>query len=110
MDLLAHNTPQSHPRISKEERDYILMAINPDTDPSQKQLLGSQREDKREVPWKSILTSFPVWVILTVEFCNQGSFFTLVFYLPTYLNNIHHFSIKSNGKNRKRSLILSLSD
>ncbi|GAV06537.1 hypothetical protein RvY_16506 [Ramazzottius varieornatus] len=95
--LLAHNTPQSHPRISKEERDYILTAINPDNDPSRKQLLGSQADKNREVPWKSILTSFPVWVILTVEFCNQGSFFTLIFYLPTYLNNIHHFSIKSNG-------------
>jgi MFS transporter, ACS family, solute carrier family 17 (sodium-dependent inorganic phosphate cotransporter), member 5 len=52
------DSPQSHPRISQEERMYIEKSLrNHDNE------LDSVQSNN-PVPWKSIATSIPVWALL----------------------------------------------
>nr|XP_053635789.1 sialin-like [Cherax quadricarinatus] len=83
--LLVFNHPQLHPRISEEEREYILYYC------------GKKREKALPLPWKAVFTSLPVWAIIVVHFGNNWGFYTLLTELPTYLDKIQHFNLKSNG-------------
>ncbi|XP_055339515.1 sialin-like [Paramacrobiotus metropolitanus] len=83
--LYASSTPESHPRISEEELDYILTAI------------GSQRGVSPPVPWKAILRSVPVWTVCVGAFGHNWGFYTLLTNIPSYLSKVLHFSIQNNG-------------
>lgn len=83
---LAYETPESHPRISPQERSYIMTAIG-HTHPIQ----------TTHIPWNKFLLSMPVWAICAGHFGNNWGFYTLLTNLPTYLSNILHFSLKENG-------------
>ena len=48
----------------------------------------------RSVPWKSILTSVPVWAVLVTQCGIAWLFYTQLTELPTYMNNILQFDIK----------------
>ncbi|XP_037799883.1 putative inorganic phosphate cotransporter [Penaeus monodon] len=78
--LLVSDLPQTHPRISEQERNYIVGQC--ETIP---------------IPWRALLTSLPVWSILLAHFGNNWGSFSLLAELPSYLHNIHHFDMKSNG-------------
>jgi len=52
--FLLYDSPASHPRISKEELDYIQNSIGTE---SKTQMKGS-------TPWKAIFTSMPFWTIV----------------------------------------------
>ncbi|GFY74558.1 putative inorganic phosphate cotransporter, partial [Trichonephila inaurata madagascariensis] len=80
---LIHETPESHPRISKEE---ILLIRQ-----------GREKKSRIPTPWKSILTSIPVWALLAAHTGESWGFFTLLILAPTYLSNILHFDLKQNG-------------
>ncbi|XP_042888563.1 putative inorganic phosphate cotransporter isoform X2 [Penaeus japonicus] len=83
--LLVSDFPQTHPRISQEERSYIVRQCD------------LRRGQAVPIPWRSILTSLPVWSIIIVHFGNNWGSFTFLAELPSYFKNIHHFDIKSNG-------------
>lgn len=85
--LLIYETPSSHPRISKIE--LLLIETNNDSDETSKQKLA--------IPWKSILTSVPVWALILTHFGQNWGFYTLLTEMPTYLSAILHFPIKDNG-------------
>ncbi|GAV02635.1 hypothetical protein RvY_13174-2 [Ramazzottius varieornatus] len=87
--LLAHNTPNLHPRISVEERDYINSSFQTGATVSSRK--------KKVVPWLAICTSAPVCALLLVEIFHSYAFYVIISNMPTYLNNIHRFSLKSNG-------------
>ncbi|GAV06536.1 hypothetical protein RvY_16505 [Ramazzottius varieornatus] len=89
--FIAYDTPQQHPWISAEEREYITSSL------SLYREKGLKLKTPRSVPWLKILTTLPLLVTFIVEFCYQYGFFTIVANLPTYLSNIHHFSLQSNG-------------
>ncbi|XP_068431199.1 sialin-like isoform X2 [Clinocottus analis] len=78
--------PLTHRRISTEERDYIIKAIGP-------QGTGHGWS----VPVLPMLLSVPLWAIIISQICSNWSYYTLLTSLPTYMNNIMHFDIKSNG-------------
>ncbi|KAG7163343.1 inorganic phosphate cotransporter-like 1 [Homarus americanus] len=82
---LAYNHPQLHPRISEEEKHYIL------------HYCGNKRTKPVVLPWKAILTSMPVWAAVMGHLGSNWGFYTLLTELPTYLSNIQHFDMKSNG-------------
>lgn len=82
----VYDTPAKHPRISIDERNYIEEAIGTTT--TAKHL---------PVPWKSILTSTPVWAIILTHGCSVFGYFTVVNQLPTYMKYILNFNIKENG-------------
>lgn len=85
--FVVFETPADHPRISAEERNEIESAI------------GASVKAKKPtyVPWKSILTSPPVWAIILTHGASVFGFFTVVNQLPTYMKYILNFNIKENG-------------
>lgn len=85
--LVVFETPATHPRISAEERNEIESAIN----------AGVKSKKPTYVPWKSIITSPPVWAIILTHGASVFGFFTVVNQLPTYMKYILNFNIKENG-------------
>ncbi|XP_026823302.1 sialin-like isoform X1 [Rhopalosiphum maidis] len=85
--LFVYNDPNSHPFISDVERDYL------------KQSIGSleRKKDLPPTPWKSILTSWPVWALIIVEAGHDWGGFTIISDLPKYMSDVLHFSITENG-------------
>ncbi|XP_068603774.1 sialin [Brachionichthys hirsutus] len=83
---LVSDDPRTHRRISPEERDYIINSIGP-------QGTGHGLS----LPLLSILLSVQLWVIIITQMCANWSYYTLLTSLPTYMDNILHFDLKSNG-------------
>ncbi|XP_034952043.1 sialin-like [Chelonus insularis] len=84
--IVIYDSPSQHPRISSEERRYI------------EESLGNTSTKKAlPVPWKSILTSIPVWAIIITGGCNAFGFFCVVNQLPTYMKYILNYKIEENG-------------
>ncbi|XP_055339424.1 sialin-like isoform X2 [Paramacrobiotus metropolitanus] len=82
----AFDTPEKHPRISAQERSFIVSSIN-----------HSKSGEVSHIPWKRLLSSWPVWAICVGHFGNNWGFYTLLTSLPTYFSKILHFSLKENG-------------
>ncbi|GFY39055.1 putative inorganic phosphate cotransporter [Trichonephila inaurata madagascariensis] len=80
---LIHETPESHPRISKEELSLIRQ--------------GHEKKPRVPTPWKSVLTSVPLWALLAAHCGETWGFYTLLIQAPTYLSNILHFDLNENG-------------
>ncbi|XP_070778423.1 sialin [Enoplosus armatus] len=84
--IFVSDDPRTHRRISKEERDYIINSI------------GSQGTGHGwSVPVVPMLLSVPLWAIIVTQMCSNWSYYTLLTSLPTYMNNIMHFDLQSNG-------------
>ena len=86
--LLVADTPADHPRISKEEREYIETSIGQSSSLDRKNL---------NIPWKKILTSAPVWGIVLGHAASNWGNYTLNQQLPTYLSNVLRYSLSFNG-------------
>ncbi|XP_034671886.1 putative inorganic phosphate cotransporter isoform X2 [Drosophila subobscura] len=110
---LVYDRPSLHPRISIKEREYIERSLRTQSLISQ---TADEEEDEEEeagdgdagvrlrhgdmdenIPWRSLLSSVPLWAILLTQ-CGQGwAFYTQLTELPTYMSNILHFDIQSNA-------------
>ncbi|KAM4725873.1 sialin isoform 1-T1 [Anableps anableps] len=78
--------PRTHRGISEEERDYIINSI------------GAQGKGHGwSLPLLSMVLSVPLWTIIVTQMCSNWSFYTLLTSLPTYMNDILHFDLQSNG-------------
>lgn len=84
--LLVFDSPNTHPRISERERLYITSSLRNELSTS-----------AGYIPWKSIVTSLPLWAIVVAHFSYNWTFYTLLTLLPTYMSNILGFSIQQNG-------------
>lgn len=82
--ILIYETPDYHPTISKEELSKF-------DDNSYSSNL------KHEVPWKSIATSVPFYALIVTNFGHMFGFNIMITEIPTYLNTVLHFNIKSSG-------------
>ncbi|TMS18380.1 Sialin [Larimichthys crocea] len=82
--LFVSDDPRTHRRISEEERDYIINSLGP-------QGTGHGWS----VPILSMLLSVPLWAIIVTQMCSNWSYYTLLTSLPTYMNKIMHFDLKS---------------
>ncbi|KAK7873421.1 hypothetical protein R5R35_000209 [Gryllus longicercus] len=87
--LLAHESPLLHPRISLEERNYILKGL--DQDPNK------PFKFPKRIPWFGIITSGPVWA--SVVFHTGCIWIMLVsfYHLPTFLMDILHVGVEKSG-------------
>lgn len=85
--VLSEDSPESHPRISREERKYIVQAING----------GSQPQDKQPVPWRSMLTSVPLLSLLVAHLGYLWGYWVLIACSPSYINNLMDVGIEWNG-------------
>ncbi|XP_055338444.1 sialin-like [Paramacrobiotus metropolitanus] len=84
--LLVYECPSTHPHISKEELQLFLDVTKPSPD-----------EKNARFPWRKALTSRPFIAVMLCHFVFSWTFFTLMTNLPTYLNNVLHFDMESNG-------------
>ncbi|XP_048585415.1 sialin isoform X2 [Nematostella vectensis] len=84
--LSIHATPSEHPTISEEEKVYIETAIA--DQPGVKKL---------SIPWKSILTSGPVWAIIIANFTADWGMYTILICLPKYFIEVLKFDLAKTG-------------
>ncbi|XP_048507778.1 putative inorganic phosphate cotransporter isoform X2 [Athalia rosae] len=84
--LSVHEDPEQHPSIAEDEKKYILSSV-----------WGAAGVSSPPVPWKSIVTSLPFWAILMAHMGQNYGYETLMTELPTFMKQVLHFDIKSNG-------------
>ncbi|VVC25038.1 Major facilitator superfamily,Major facilitator superfamily domain [Cinara cedri] len=85
--MLVYNDPKSHPLISDAELEYLQNSI------------GSleRKKDLPDTPWKSILTSGPLWAAIISGIGADWGGYTIGSDLPKYMNDVLHFSVTENG-------------
>ncbi|XP_031560803.1 vesicular glutamate transporter 1-like [Actinia tenebrosa] len=83
--MSIHASPAEHPTISVEEKEFIENAI---ADTSTKKI---------KVPWKSILTSGPVWAVIFANFTADWGMYTILICLPKYFIEVLHFDLAKTG-------------
>lgn len=88
---LVYDSPATHPRISREERAYIQRATHCKDD----ELLDPAEPES--IPWAAILTCVPLWAILVTQCGQSWAFYTQLTELPTYMEEVLHFSIQASG-------------
>ncbi|XP_054159719.1 putative inorganic phosphate cotransporter [Oppia nitens] len=84
--LFVFESPDTHPYISQIEYNLIKKGQGDEIITS-----------KRQIPWKSILTSYHVYASIVAHFGFNWGYLTLLTLLPTYFTNILHMNIKTNG-------------
>ncbi|XP_029166244.1 putative inorganic phosphate cotransporter [Nylanderia fulva] len=83
----VYDSPQQHPRISDDEKNYIMENIAKSVDD----------EEKRQIPWKSIILSKPIWITIAAHWSTAWGFLTLMTQAPSYFNFIHGWNINATG-------------
>ncbi|KAF5279964.1 hypothetical protein FQA39_LY18185 [Lamprigera yunnana] len=84
--FVVFEDPDKHPRIREDEKHYI-----------KKSLWGTADATSPSIPWLKIVTSLPFWAILIAHMGHNYGYETLMTELPTYMNQVLHFSLKSNA-------------
>ncbi|XP_068081579.1 sialin-like isoform X1 [Anabrus simplex] len=84
--LLVFDTPNDHPRISEKELKYIQSSCG-----------RAVQKRKLPTPWLKILTSIPVWLLISVSWGCLWGMYTLLTQAPTYFQLVHGWSIRMNG-------------
>ncbi|XP_025085593.1 sialin-like isoform X1 [Pomacea canaliculata] len=86
--LLVFDSPDQHPRISAQELEYIQASLRG---------RGGKSSTAVTIPWRSILTSKPVWAIVVTHTCANWGTYTFLTNIPTYLKEVLRFDIKKSG-------------
>ncbi|EDV98871.1 vesicular glutamate transporter 3 isoform X1 [Drosophila grimshawi] len=84
---LAFNTPQEHPRITKEELNYIELNVGEDV----------LKASTMKVPWAQIFRSLPVWAIAITTFGRIFVHYVFIVSGPTFMKHILKFEYDTNG-------------
>ncbi|KAL1129023.1 hypothetical protein AAG570_013555, partial [Ranatra chinensis] len=84
--FICYEQPSHHPFISETELSYL-----------NEEITKAKQKDIPPVPWKSILTSLPLWSLVIVQFGHDWGLFTVVADLPKYMRGVIHFSVTENG-------------
>ncbi|KAK7111022.1 uncharacterized transporter slc-17.2-like [Littorina saxatilis] len=87
--LLVTDSPLDHPRISEEERDYIVNSL--------KGTISLKKKRGHSTPWLKVLGSRPVWAAFIAHTCFNWGEYTFLTNIPTYLREVLLFDIKANG-------------
>ncbi len=82
--LYGATSPETHPTITDDERHYIMKNR------------GALHE-KGGVPWRMLLSQRSVWGLLIATFSVAWMVWLFLTWLPTYLMEAHHFSLKESG-------------
>ncbi|CAH1971606.1 unnamed protein product [Acanthoscelides obtectus] len=84
--IVVKDSPHEDPKISESELRYITECLK-DTDTNK----------PAKIPWKSFVTSMPVWAITVSHFSENWGFYTLLTQLPKYMKNVLNFELKDTG-------------
>ena len=82
--LRFYETPERHPNIG----------------PSEYALIRQDRESSkgaRPIPWRELLRYREAWAIVLARFCADPVWWLYITWLPLYLYNVRHFSLKQIG-------------
>ncbi|XP_071455405.1 sialin-like [Hetaerina americana] len=85
--ILVYDSPECHPRISEEEKNYILSGQGIEKNAMEQQLTAP-------LPWMSILTDIPVWTAIIYQWAAGWVVYTMLTDIPTYMKNVLHFDIE----------------
>ena len=79
------NTPEDHPRISKEEKDYLV----------ENAFKGREEysEAKKGVPWSQLLTSVPLYATIVAHLSGGWLFYLMAVNLPNFVNEVFNVGI-----------------
>ncbi|TPP61410.1 Sialin [Fasciola gigantica] len=92
---LVYDSPKEHPRISLEEKRYILSQCG---DPASKQKQkASPVMDTSSIPIRSILTSVPVWAFVAINVGFDWNGYTFLTSMPAYMREVLQFDIQENA-------------
>jgi len=83
------DSPSQHPRISEEEKKYIISTQGTDSQRTLQKSMGT--------PWKSFFGSSALWAIIVAHVCSNWGTYTLLTNIPTYMKEVLKFNIKKNG-------------
>ncbi|XP_068711966.1 vesicular glutamate transporter 3-like [Montipora foliosa] len=84
--MVVYESPATHPTISIEEKTLI-----------QTSALDLSNIDQLVIPWKSILSSPPVWGIIAANFALDWAFYILLISMPIFLLDVMNTSITKMG-------------
>jgi sugar phosphate permease len=90
---LSASTPEDHPSIDESEALYIV-AHRMDLSLRQQRKLSA---GNLAVPWRKILTHPVLWGLTIAHTCHNWVQYTLITWLPAYLNQVLHFDVKKSG-------------
>ena len=82
--VLVFNSPRLHPRITPKELSYI-----------ESNLILTTTVDLPKPPYKSIFTCVPFLALMVSHMGQSWGYYTLLTEIPTYLQDIQHFSLQS---------------
>lgn len=85
--LLAFDSPETHPRISLSEQQYIK-------ENTVSTYIGLR---KQKVPWGAIFSSAPAWAIGITTFGRIWVHYTFIIGGPKYMKSVFGFSIEKVG-------------
>uniref|UniRef100_A0A1B6M806 Putative inorganic phosphate cotransporter n=1 Tax=Graphocephala atropunctata TaxID=36148 RepID=A0A1B6M806_9HEMI len=85
--FVGANSPDSHPSISDNEREYINSAL----------VNTSAENNKLKTPWRSVLSSVPLWALLVTHLGQNWGYWMLLTQLPNYFSHVLDFNIQNNG-------------
>ncbi|KAL4708983.1 hypothetical protein ACJJTC_005844 [Scirpophaga incertulas] len=83
---LVADTPNDHPRISDEERKYILEALG-----------DKVKKSKGLPPFKSIITSFPFLAMTILHYGNMWGLYFIMTVGPKFVSSVLGFELSSAG-------------
>jgi ACS family hexuronate transporter-like MFS transporter len=79
--LRYYKLPEKHPRVSREELDWILSGRQP------------QAAESARPAWHSFLRYRQVWGLMLARFVSDGGYYFFAFWLPTYLHKARGFNL-----------------
>ncbi|XP_071452001.1 putative inorganic phosphate cotransporter isoform X2 [Hetaerina americana] len=87
--IFVYDGPDIHPRISEEEKTYILSSLGSNCD----EVISKTAP----VPWRAVLTSPPFYAIMVAHTFGNFGWYMLLIELPTYMNQVLKFKIQENS-------------
>lgn len=94
--IFGSDSPSECASITKEEREYITS------------MPGSSNDRKKTIPWKEISTSKPFWALLISHCAQNWGFWTLLTQIPSYMNHVLNFDIKSVFESSLAAIVLQI--
>jgi MFS family permease len=91
---LAASSPEMHGNISEEEERYILATRGEDAD---KVVAKVDVVKSESIPWRGFFTSPAAWAIYIAHVASNWGAYTLLTFLPDYMDTQLHFDVKSSG-------------
>lgn len=83
-----HDSPRDDPHVNEAERRLIQ---------PKEQAEASQLQQKKSVPWKTILQHRGIWFLCGQQVCRAAGYMFFASWFPTFLQETRNVSVKESG-------------